>query len=65
MFEEWFYMQIDACHDGWDFGLRCNDITYNFMEYFYHHWTGNEIAIQNGSRLTSHHVYMEECTKRS
>ena len=38
MFEEWFYWQVDACKDGWDFGLRCNEETYAFLEHFYWTW---------------------------
>ena len=51
MFEAWFYWQVDCCKDGWDFGLRCNEETYAFLEYFYWNWTGNEFAIQNGNAI--------------
>ena len=51
MFENWFYWQVDACKDGWDFGLRCNESTYAIMAYFYHNWTGNEKTVQNGERI--------------
>ena len=51
MFEQWFYWQVDACHDKWNFGLLCNDATYQIMVYFYKNWTGNEIFIQDGSLI--------------
>jgi len=51
MFEAWFYDQVDCCKDGWDFGLRCNDATDVFLNYFYLHWTGNERAVQEGERI--------------